>query len=631
MTLPLLFVLAAVSCAQAQLLRSSELGITKCELQASRGRANEGRVEDKPVLLYVFITACSAGTWRGSSIVPGSEPGSGSKQQAGGGTLHVAGHFFLHDPARPIRTTQLQAVDEAKDWAVQEGALLLKSPHTGREWPLTLQLAGPWSNPHRHRYPGRLSAVLTDLDPVDAALLEFHVLARPDFHTSCTFLASTARAPAWPPPVMRARDGDDDGGEAHTGAEERDARRRRRRRARRQLWERSVLGLQSGDSSDGAGDADQSEEGRVQSGGDLVGRRIGHSLDIRQGPQHCGWLDETGAEIEDELTAARTRPSYMVVSPFFGLPASEYASLLLHHMRYHDVLGVRRYLVYVEAGASALAADSRVQAAVAGGRLRLVLWEEVPHFLEQDTGRRHPYASQSLVYNHGLLALWHELAVAAIADVDEYLVTPERTTLAQVLEGCAEAGTPPAASLQVTRRVGYCTGCVDAISGGGGGGGAGGSRGKRSPADRLDKGALSAAHPLERALWLNGSALARQEAYDGVLAAAAAAGFPPRGHGDGGGGGGGAGLVHPLALYGVSTGDAEPKSVLLVHRAAFSNPHITYPLPGQRGSGASTYCAYWLHLRSQVALRLSGGRPTDVREVKRASLWVLDELYGSEL
>eukprot|EP00198_Chlamydomonas_reinhardtii_P005251 XP_001694587.1 predicted protein [Chlamydomonas reinhardtii] len=186
----------------------------------------KGRVEDKPVLLYVFINACSAGTWAAGR--GGSGSGSSSRRQAGG-TVHVAGHFFLHDPSRPIHSTQLQALDEAKDWASQEGALVLKSPHSGREWPLTLLLAGPWSNPHRHRYPGRLSAALTDLDP---------------------------------------------------------------------------------------------------------------------------------------------------------------------HMRYHDVLGVRRYLVYVEAGASALAAEPRVQAAVSAGRLRLVLWEEVPHFIAQDTQLRHPYASQ---------------------------------------------------------------------------------------------------------------------------------------------------------------------------------------------------------------------------------------------
>ena len=35
-----------------------------------------------------------------------------------------------------------------------------------------------------------------------------------------------------------------------------------------------------------------------------------------------------------------------------------------------------------------------LQAAVSAGRLRLVLWEEVPHFIAQDTQLRHPYASQ---------------------------------------------------------------------------------------------------------------------------------------------------------------------------------------------------------------------------------------------
>ncbi|PNW78534.1 hypothetical protein CHLRE_09g393300v5 [Chlamydomonas reinhardtii] len=618
-TLVLVAIAVLLSCAKAQLLRSAELGITKCELQ--------GRVEDKPVLLYVFINACSAGTWAAGR--GGSGSGSSSRRQAGG-TVHVAGHFFLHDPSRPIHSTQLQALDEAKDWASQEGALVLKSPHSGREWPLTLLLAGPWSNPHRHRYPGRLSAALTDLDPVDAALLEFHVIARPGFHTFCTFLAATARAPAWPP---LGGVGGVGGGGDEAGREEGDGggRRRRRRRARQRLARRAVLGWRSGGGEDE--EAAEEEQEDVEADGGDGGR--GYTLDVGTGPQRCGWLDEEGEEIENELELAESRPSYMIISPFFGLPAGEYASLLLQHMRYHDVLGVRRYLVYVEAGASALAAEPRVQAAVSAGRLRLVLWEEVPHFIAQDTQLRHPYASQSLVYNHGLLALWPELAVAAIADVDEYLVTPQRTTLAQVLAGCAESGTPPAASLQVNRRVGYCTGCAEAVSGeaGHGGGGDGGGRegSKRSPGDRLDRAALTAAHPLERALWLNASGLSGgEQAEQAVLAAAAEAGFAPQGGGSGGGGGGVGGLVHPLALYGVSTGDAEPKSVVLVHRAAFANPHITYTQPGQRGSGASTNCAYWLHLRSQVALRLSGGRLTDVREVRRASMWVLDALAAGE-
>ena len=289
---------------------------------------------------------------------------------------------------------------------------MLKSPHSGREWPLTLLLAGPWSNPHRHRYghcnagkgagkdvgrglrrvpghacgrracsltsahvrclpavqstartpaltrryPGRLSAALTDLDPVDAALLEFHVIARPGFHTFCTFLAATARAPAWPP---LGGVGGVGGGGDEAGREEGDGggRRRRRRRARQRLARRAVLGWRSGGGEDE--EAAEEEQEDVEADGGDGGR--GYTLDVGTGPQRCGWLDEEGEEIENELELAESRPSYMIISPFFGLPAGEYASLLLQHMRYHDVLGVRRYLVYVEAGASALAAEPRVQ------------------------------------------------------------------------------------------------------------------------------------------------------------------------------------------------------------------------------------------------------------------------------
>ena len=170
------------------------------------------------------------------------------------------------------------------------------------------------------RYPGRLSAALTDLDPVDAALLEFHVIARPGFHTFCTFLAATARAPAWPPLQPPPFD--------------------------------KLLAA-------GAGGASRISSSSSGGGGDGIG------------PQKCGWLDAEGREITDLVAAeaADKLRSYMIISPFFGLPAGEYASLLLQHMRYHDVLGVRRYLVYVEAGASALAAEPRVQVR-GGGRGR---------------------------------------------------------------------------------------------------------------------------------------------------------------------------------------------------------------------------------------------------------------------
>ena len=136
--------------------------------------------------------------------------------------------------------------------------------------------------------------------------------------------------------------------------------------------------------------------------------------------------------------------------------------------------------------------------------------------------------------------------------------------------------------------------CAEAVSGeaGHGGGGDGGGRegSKRSPGDRLDRAALTAAHPLERALWLNASGLSGgEQAEQAVLAAAAEAGFAPQGGGSGGGGGGVGGLVHPLALYGVSTGDAEPKSVVLVHRV--------------RGWGAGGWGAVgqWLIIRVENA------------------------------
>eukprot|EP00198_Chlamydomonas_reinhardtii_P005248 XP_001694584.1 predicted protein [Chlamydomonas reinhardtii] len=338
------------------LLRSSDLGISTCSLQ--------GEVEDSPALLHIFLTACTGPPVASAS---GSGTGGGPSRASNSSslTLYISGHFFLHNPTEHVKTTQISMSGTTKTWASKPGALRLVSPHTGRTWKLRLQLCQPWTNVYRRRYPGRLSAALTDLDPVDAALLEFHVIARPGFHTFCTFLAATARAPAWPPLQPPPFD--------------------------------KLLAA-------GAGGASRISSSSSGGGGDGIG------------PQKCGWLDAEGREITDLVAAeaADKLRSYMIISPFFGLPAGEYASLLLQHMRYHDVLGVRRYLALVSAG-----------------RLRLVYWQELPSFMDGNRKQRHPYASQILIYNHGLLALWPELAVAAIADVDEYLVTPQPTTMAQ--------------------------------------------------------------------------------------------------------------------------------------------------------------------------------------------------------
>ncbi|PNW78538.1 hypothetical protein CHLRE_09g393100v5 [Chlamydomonas reinhardtii] len=531
-----------------------------------------------------------------------------------------------------------------KTWASKPGALRLVSPHTGRTWKLRLQLCQPWTNVYRRRYPGRLSAALTDLDPVDAALLEFHVIARPGFHTFCTFLAATARAPAWPPLQPPPFD--------------------------------KLLAA-------GAGGASRISSSSSGGGGDGIG------------PQKCGWLDAEGREITDLVAAeaADKLRSYMIISPFFGLPAGEYASLLLQHMRYHDVLGVRRYLVYVEAGASALAAEPRVQALVSAGRLRLVYWQELPSFMDGNRKQRHPYASQILIYNHGLLALWPELAVAAIADVDEYLVTPQPTTMAQVMTQCGAPGAAeehsrkrrqrrraqegqgleaapaaagggegdddedelPTAILYIKRRAAFCTGCCACDSRAASGSSSSNSISRSNPSSRnggssssnsgrmlsLRAGDLLAAHmAVERPMWVAGasggsggsssgsgsssnsnssssssasvilaSAFRAAMAAGGQLLAgdvrnssAPAAGSGSTGSSRSTGSGSSTGssssssslrLTHPLVLYGgdvvdmqESVGISLPKSIALPHRTAYTNPHTPFPmnllLPGDR-------------------------------------------------
>ena len=51
----------------------------------------------------------------------------------------------------------------------------------------------------------------------------------------------------------------------------------------------------------------------------------------------------------------------------------------------------------------------------------------------EPTPPRSAFLWQLLVYNHALVALWHEDAVVAVADIDEYLMTPEKTTLSKVM------------------------------------------------------------------------------------------------------------------------------------------------------------------------------------------------------
>ncbi|KAG2498724.1 hypothetical protein HYH03_003464 [Edaphochlamys debaryana] len=453
-----------------------------------------------PVLLHIWLTACSEDNDK----------------------LVVSGMLFMADPAKTVETTQMEQVEPAKDkWADKPDALVLRSGHTGKRWPLDITFAHPWTNSHRRRYTGRISGTLT-LEPLDARLMEFQVLAGPRFHTFCTFHAADSVSPPWPDPS-----------------------------------------------------APEAPQPRPQ---------LATAMGL-EGLRRCEWKEGK----------KKDRTSYMIISPYFDMPAGEYVTLLEQHMRFHAHLGVRRYLVYVEGGAAALAAEPRVQGMIAAGRLRVVVWEDLPHYFEGNSTTRHPYASQSLTYNHALLALWHENALAAIADVDEYLLTVKQGGLADVMYECDEKGSGSPASLQVNRRVGFCTGCVQVIYN---------RENDVSFHEKLDRPALNKAHPLERALWLNGSAAITDE-----VRQAAPFGIVP----------------HPVAMYNVSTGDTEFKSIVVVHQISTTNPHIAYPVEGKRGTGCSSRKAYWLHIRSQVAMRLRSSF-TDVRDVRADVMWVVREM-----
>ncbi|GFR50758.1 hypothetical protein Agub_g13025 [Astrephomene gubernaculifera] len=159
-------------------------------------------------------------------------------------------------------------------------------------------------------------------------------------------------------------------------------------------------------------------------------------------------------------------PAYMVVSSYFNLDPYDFITLLRHHIEYHAALGVQRHLVYIEEGEEALAADPRVTALVAAGRLEVVRWRELPAFPLPGSsgGVRHPYANQILIYQHALLTLWHEAAVVAVADLDEFLLTSQPLSLELALLFCSPRGSHPPGALWVPRRAVLCTTCLTAAA-----------------------------------------------------------------------------------------------------------------------------------------------------------------------
>jgi len=162
------------------------------------------------------------------------------------------------------------------------------------------------------------------------------------------------------------------------------------------------------------------------------------------------------------LPSAMAKKSVFLMSPFFGQPASSYVSNLVWHIRWHQALGVDRHMLYVVEQMTALVMDPRVQDLVAKGRLQLVLWDALAHH-ENERFRRQKqdlYAHQVIIYNHGVLANWLGSTVVAVADVDEFLMTPRPgMTVQQVMQECGAAAPPdqPLAVLQVRRYDAYCT------------------------------------------------------------------------------------------------------------------------------------------------------------------------------
>ncbi|GIM15454.1 hypothetical protein Vretimale_18229, partial [Volvox reticuliferus] len=281
---------------------------------------------------------------------------------------------------------------------------------------------------------------------------------------------------------------------------------------------------------------------------------------------------------------------YMVVSPYFNLTPYDFATVLIHHLEYHTALGIQRYLVYIEEGEEGLMSDARLTALAAAGRLQLVRWRELPTIKFAGTAERHPYGSQILVYNHALLSLWHEAAVVAVADLDEYLVTKHPMALEQVLLSCSPHGRYPAAALWIPRRSAICTSCWAAL--------VGDQpytpvvRKSSSRTNQLEAKALqelsnryihnatlmAAVATLERRLWLTASATN-------------ASAVQPH---------------HPLEHYRHWQGGWHHKSIMYSHLMSYVSVHLSYSVPSGRWphTVARLGCAVWVHVETQLGPRV---------------------------
>ena len=147
----------------------------------------------------------------------------------------------------------------------------------------------------------------------------------------------------------------------------------------------------------------------------------------------------------------------VVFSTFFRNQRQAMVDLMLKHMEYHNVLGFSTHHVYVHGDyLSVLLENSRVLACIQAGSLELIYWDVFGGYATPVW----EYADQALMYNHALLMLWGESRRAAFLDVDEYLATPKKTTIAEMYASCFHPG-----QLQVLRRFdALCSNCTAGAS-----------------------------------------------------------------------------------------------------------------------------------------------------------------------
>lgn len=126
----------------------------------------------------------------------------------------------------------------------------------------------------------------------------------------------------------------------------------------------------------------------------------------------------------------------LLSSFYYEPPRGSYAlaaQLLVHHVRHHVAMGLAGEIVYVQHHyVPELLKNAELVDYVSRGQLQIVVWDSFPKY---DTPG-FPTTDQPLQYSHALLENWGRGVRILVADVDEFLVTPQPGNVSTVL-ACA--------------------------------------------------------------------------------------------------------------------------------------------------------------------------------------------------